>query len=127
KVLRAGIESIYQESQSSVDFEGRLGVSPREVRALPLDVAPRTHCACLSPFAVLSELDELCKRVSEYDWLREKALAGGYHDHRLFREVARTRLLDTLEEEMRTASGLVDETRYAELFDRYITHVGYWV
>jgi serine protein kinase len=127
KVLRAGIEAIYQETQSSVDFEGRLGVSPREVRTLLLDAAQSAGYACLSPFAVLSELDELCKRVSEYDWLREKALAGGYHDHRLFREVVRTRLLDMLEEEMRTASGLVDETRYAELFDRYITHVGYWV
>ena len=127
KILRAGIEAIYQESQSSVDFEGRLGVSPREVRTLLLDAAQSADYACLSPFAVLSELDELCKRASEYDWLREKPLAGGYHDHRLFRDVVRTRLLDTLEEEMRTASGLVDETRYAELFDRYITHVGYWV
>lgn len=127
KILRAGIESIYQESQSSVDFEGRLGVSPREVRTLLLDAAQSADYACLSPFAVLTELDELCKRASEYDWLREKPLAGGYHDHRLFRDVVRTRLLDALEEEMRTASGLVDETRYGELFDRYITHVGYWV
>ncbi|WP_437581214.1 PrkA family serine protein kinase [Sorangium sp. So ce887] len=127
KVLRAGIEAIYHESDASVDFEGRLGVSPREVRSLLLDAAQSVDHACLSPFAVLSELDALCKRQAEYDWLKEKQLAGGYHDHRLFREVVRTRLLDTLEEEMRTASGLVDETRYAELFDRYISHVGVWV
>ncbi|MFS8069706.1 MAG: serine protein kinase PrkA, partial [Byssovorax sp.] len=69
KILRAGIEAIYQESQSSVDFEGRLGVSPREVRTLLLDAAQSADYACLSPFAVLSELDELCKRISEYDWL----------------------------------------------------------
>src|SRR6185295_3785323 len=94
KVLRAGIEAIYHESDSSVDFEGRLGVSPREVRTLLLDAAQSREHACLSPFAVLSELDELCKRTSEYDWLKEKQLAGGYHDHRQFREVVRTRLLD---------------------------------
>ncbi|WP_437747252.1 serine protein kinase PrkA [Sorangium sp. So ce1504] len=127
KVLRAGIEAIYHESDASVDFEGRLGVSPREVRTLLLDAAQSEDHACLSPFAVLSELDALCKRQAEYDWLKEKQLAGGYHDHRLFREVVRTRLLDTTEEEMRTASGLVDETRYAELFDRYVSHVGVWV
>lgn len=127
KILRAGIEAIYHESDASVDFEGRLGVSPREVRTLLLDAAQREDYGCLSPFAVLSELDALCKRQAEYDWLKEKQLAGGYHDHRLFREVVRTRLLDTIEEEMRTASGLVDETRYGELFDRYISHVGVWV
>jgi serine protein kinase len=127
KILRAGIETIYHESDSSVDFEGRVGVSPREVRTLLLDAAQSTDHPCLSPFSVLTELDALCKRQAEYEWLKEKQLAGGYHDHRLFREVVRTRLLDTIEEEMRTASGLVDETRYAELFDRYISHVGVWV
>jgi predicted Ser/Thr protein kinase len=127
KVLRAGIKQIYHESDSSVDFEGRIGVSPREVRTLLLDAAQSVDYSCLSPFAVLVELDELCKRTAEYEWLKEKQLAGGYHDHRQFREIVRHRLLDSLEEEMRTASGLVDETRYAELFDRYISHVGVWV
>jgi len=127
KVLRSGIGALYRESDSSVDFEGRLGVSPREVRTLLLDAAQSREHACLSPFAVLFELDELCKRSSEYDWLKEKPLSGGYHDHRLFRDLVRTRLLDTIEEELRTASGLVDETRYAELFDRYIANVGSWV
>ncbi len=127
KILRAGIAQIYRESDAAVDFEGRLGVSPREVRTLLLDAAQSGDYRCLSPFAVLGELDELCKRSSEFDWLKEKPLAGGYHDHRLFRELSRSRLLDTIEEEMRTASGLVDEVRYAELFDRYISHVGVWV
>ena len=81
----------------------------------------------MSPFAVLGEIDELCKRTSEFEWLKERALAGGYNDHKLFRDVVRSRLLDTLEEEMRVASGIVDETRYGELFDRYIQHVGAWV
>jgi predicted Ser/Thr protein kinase len=127
KVLRAGIAALYHESDSSVDFEGRLGVSPREVRTVLLDAAQSHEHGCLSPFAVLGELDELCRRASEYDWLKEKPLAGGYHDHRLFREVVRARLLDSIEEEMRAASGLVDETRYSELFDRYVSHVGTWV
>ncbi|MEJ7727998.1 MAG: serine protein kinase PrkA [Polyangiaceae bacterium] len=127
KVLRAGIKQIYHESDSITDFEGKVGVSPREVRTLLLDAAQSGEYACLSPFAVLFELDELCKRTSEYDWLKEKPLAGGYHDHRQFRDIVRQRLLDTSEEEFRSASGLVDETRYAELFNRYISHVGVWV
>ena len=127
KVLRAGIRQIYNETVSNTDFEGKTGVSPREIRTVILDAAQSADHACLSPFAVLHALDELCKRTSEFDWLKEKPLAGGYNDHKLFREVARRRLLDTIEEEMRVASGLVDELRYGELFDRYITHVSIWV
>jgi predicted Ser/Thr protein kinase len=127
KVLRAGAEGLYHESDEAVDFEGRIGISPREVRTVLLDAAQSADHACLSPFAVLTELEEICRRQSEFDWLKEKQLAGGYHDHRLFREVVRVRLLDSIEEEMRAASGLVDEARYGELFDRYIAHVGVWV
>jgi predicted Ser/Thr protein kinase len=127
KILRAGIRTIYEETAAHVDFEGRGGVSPREIRTVLLDAAQSPDHGCLSPFAVLGELDELCKRTSEFDWLKDKPLAGGYHDHRLFREVVKSRLLDTVEDEMRAASGLVDEVRYGELFDRYITHVSMWV
>ncbi|EYF07916.1 PrkA family serine protein kinase [Chondromyces apiculatus] len=127
KLLRASVEALYHESDASGDYEGRLGISPREVRTVLLDAAQSPEHACLSPFAVLAELDEICKRQSEFDWLKEKQLAGGYHDHRLFRDIARRRLLDLLEEEMRAASGLVEEGRYAELFDRYIHHVTVWV
>jgi len=127
KLLRVSIEGLYHESDAAVDYEGRLGISPREVRTVLLDAAQSPDHACLSPFAVLSELDEICKRQTEFDWLKEKQLAGGYHDHRLFRELVRRRLLDSIEEEMRAASGLVEEGRYGELFDRYIAHVGVWV
>src|SRR6185436_2926915 len=74
-----------------------------------------------------SELDELCDRVSEYEWLQEEQLAGGYHDHKAFREALRGRLLDSWEGEMRVASGLVSEAQYGELFDKYVAHVGVWV
>jgi predicted Ser/Thr protein kinase len=127
KVLRAGIRAIYEETAASVDFEGKTGVSPREIRTVLFDAAQSPAHGCLSPFAVLGELDELCKRGAEFDWLKDKPLAGGYHEHRHFREVVRSRLLDTLEDEMRAASGLVDEIRYSELFERYVANVSVWV
>ena len=127
KVLRAGIESIYRETESAVEYEARDGASPRTMRTVLLNAAQSNEYDCLSPFAVLHELDELCKQTSEYDWLREKVASGGYHDNKEFRKIVRERLLDRIEQEMRIASGLVDETRYSELFDRYINHVSVWV
>jgi serine protein kinase len=127
KLLAANIAALYHESDSSVVFEGSTGVSPREVRTVLFDAAQSPDYACLSPFAVLVEIDELCRRVSEYDWLREKAQSGGYHDTRAFRDAVRSRLLDAIEDQLRIASGLVDEARYTDLFDRYVANVSVWV
>lgn len=126
KVLRAGLERIFTETEADVEYEGMTGASPRTMRTVLLDAAQHPDYSCLSPFAVLAELDELSKQVSEYDWLRIKPQPGGFHDTREIRGVVRRRLLDRLEEEVRRASGLVDEGRYQELFERYITHVSVW-
>lgn len=127
KLLRAGIGDIYRETDASTDYEGKEGASPRTMRTVLLNASQNRHYGYLSPFAVLDELDELCKQMSEYDWLRNKTQLGHYHDAAEMRTIARRRLLETLEEEMRKASGLVDEDKYRELFDRYVHHVSVWV
>jgi serine protein kinase len=127
KFLRSAIGELYSESDAYPIYEGSIGASPREMRTVLLDAAQNPRFDCLSPLAVLSELDRLCERTGEYNWLEEERLAGGYHDHVLFRKVLHARLLDAFEDEFRVASGLVDETRYSDLFDRYVTHVNYWV
>jgi serine protein kinase len=127
KTLKAKIHDVYVESDVYPIYEGRIGASTREMRSVLLDAAQSKIYACLSPLAVQTELDELCGRVAEYEWLQEEQLAGGYHDHKGFREALRARLLDAWEVEMRQASGLVSEAQYADLFDRYVAHVGVWV
>jgi predicted Ser/Thr protein kinase len=126
KLLRSIIPQLYRESDAYPIYEGSVGASPREMRTVLLDAAQSPHYDCLSPFAVLSELDALCELGSEYAFLQEAKLPGGYHDHVAFRKALRERLLDSLEDEFRQASGLVDETRYLELFDRYVTNVSFW-
>ncbi len=127
KLLRASIHDIYHESDAYPIYEGSVGASTREMRTVLLDASQNPRYDCLSPLAVLEELDELCQRTSEYGFLQEERLPGGYHDHTLFRKTLHTRLLDAFEEEFRMASGLVDERRYTELFERYVTHVSFWV
>jgi predicted Ser/Thr protein kinase len=96
------------------------------MRGVMLDAAQTTAYRCLSPLAVVDELDELCARSSQFAWLREETASGGYHDHAAFREILRDRLLDWWEEEMRNASGLVDDAQYGGLFELYIEHVTAW-
>ena len=127
KLLRAAIPEIYDESRTYPIYEGRVGASPRELKTVLLDAAQSPKFQCLSPIAVLDELEELTTRTTEYDWLQQDVIAGGYHDTKGFREQAKLRMIDAWEEEMRAASGLVEERSYYELFERYVKHVSLWV
>ena len=127
KVLRANIDALYQETDGDTDYEGKLGVSPRVMRTIVLDAGQREEFDCLSPFALVTEIDELCRRVTEFDWLKLKPLTGGYHDHAAFRDQVRTRLMDRIEIDVREASGMVADQQYHDLFRRYIDHVSIWV
>ncbi|HTM44773.1 MAG TPA: serine protein kinase PrkA, partial [Polyangiaceae bacterium] len=126
RTLRSAISAIYHEADAYMIYEGGVGASPREMRTVLLDAAQSADYECLSPFAVLDELDRLCEKVNEYAWLQEEAREGGYHDHLKFREYLRGKLLELIEDEFRSATGLVDQGRSSELFERYIQHVSHW-
>ncbi|MFO0738990.1 MAG: serine protein kinase PrkA [Labilithrix sp.] len=127
KVLRAGIREVFEESDSYPIYEGRIGASPREIRGVLLDAAQSTQYRCLSPLAVLDELEQLSTRKSEFEWLQQDMQAGGYHDVKLFRETLMSRLLTVWEQELYASSGLVDDQQYDDLFERYVQHVSVWV
>lgn len=125
QLLRAHVLDVRAEHDHSPVYEGSTGASPREVRSVLLDAAQDPGYRCLSPLAVLARIRELCEG-DDYDFLRE-APEGGYQDPRAFVEVVRERWLDRVDDEFRRSTGLVEETQYLDLFDRYVTHVSYWV
>jgi serine protein kinase len=123
--LKNGIAEVMAESEQGVVYEGLTGASPREMRTLLLDAAQHPNFSCLSPLAVLTCIKQLV-RGGDYGFLRESPQAG-YHDHMGFIEQVRERWLDRVDREFRDSTGLVEEARYGELFDRYITHVSHWI
>lgn len=123
--LKNGIEEIVAEAEQGAIYEGLTGASPREMRALLLDAAQNPEFSCLSPLAVIDSIRTLV-RGGDYGFLRESP-QHGYHDHMGFIDLVRERWLDRVDSEFRDSTGLVEEARYAELFDRYITHVSHWI
>lgn len=121
--LREATLEMAKEWQGSHVYEGISGVSARAMRHVILDAAANLQFDYLSPFAILDELDRLCEREQDYAFLKHEPREGGFHDHRAFRRQLREWYLDTFEDELRQASGLVDELSYEELFSRYVTHV----
>ena len=127
KTLRAAIKDIWDESDAYPIYEGRVGASPREMRVALLDAAQSTVYKCLNPMAVCTELEALCQRKNEFEWLQQDVIVGGYHDVKAFRDTLQSRLLAAWESELYVASGVVKEEQYADLFERYVQHVSAWV
>src|SRR4029078_11072083 len=125
--LVAGVEKIARESDNYPNYEGRTGASAREMKLVIMNAAQSAKHACLSPFAVFDELEELVRGVTVYEFLKQEPLPGGFHENRKFIFQVRDKLIETIDDEMRTSMGLVDERRYIDRFERYAAHVSYWV
>jgi len=127
KELVARIKELVTESDTYPNYEGRIGASPREMQGVLLNVANSTRYGYVSPLVLLEEIADLCKQTSLYEFLKQDVQPGGYHDHRRFIDQVRERMYDRIDDEVRTALGMVEESEYARVFERYITHVTHWV
>ncbi len=125
--LVAGVEKIARESDSYPNYEGRTGASPREMKLLIMNAAQSPKYACLSPFAIFDELEDLVRGVTVYDFLKQEPLPGGFHENKKFIFQVRDQLIDHIDEEVRTSMGLAEERRYIDQFERYVSHASYWV
>lgn len=121
--LISHISDLFHESDTYPIYEGRVGASPREMQTVLLAAAGSTRYNYISPLVVLEEIVELTKQSSLYEFLRQDVQPGGYHDHKKLVDVARGRLFDKIDDEVRVAVGLVEESEYGRVFDRYISHV----
>jgi serine protein kinase len=121
--LAAHIKDLYHESDTYPIYEGRVGASPREMQTVLLAAAGSTRHAYVSPLVVLDEIVELTKQASLYEFLRQDVQPGGYHDHKKLVDIARGSLFDVIDDEVRVAVGLVEESEYSRVFERYVNHV----
>ncbi len=118
------IPEIYK--QSGHDYEGSLGASAREVRMLLMNAAQRDDQTCVTPLCLMKEIEELIADRSLFEFLKKEP-DGLYMNQGKLLEMVETAYLDILEDEAAEAMGMVSETSYTVLFNRYIQHVTHWL
>lgn len=123
KVLRGGVRAVHDEMADLDVYEGLTGASPRVIRLMLLDTGSDKSESCLSPREVLARIEQLCRR-DDYQFLGLDK-DHGYQDHLGFVAQVRGRWLDHVDDELRTATGLIEEGQYETLFDTYVTHVSF--
>jgi predicted Ser/Thr protein kinase len=123
--LKKHLQELWRESDSYPNYEGRGGASARELKTAISNAAQNPAYKCLTPQAVLEELEALTRDKSVYEFLQQEVV-DGYHDHEEFVRTAEGQYLDGLDEEVREAMGLVSEKQYRTMFERSVLHVLAW-
>src|SRR3954452_24102337 len=124
--LKKHLQDFWKESESYPNYEGRTGASARELKTAIGNAAQNPAWKCLTPQAVLEELEALTKDKTVYEFLQQEVV-DGYHDHEEFVRIAEAEYLDRVDEEVRESMGLISEGQYNEIFERYVTIVSHWV
>ena len=126
KLLRANISEVATEFAHVVPYEGMFGASPREVRTVILDSASRAaEVGCLSPLLILERIETLCEG-GDYEFLKISP-DGGFHDPMSFVAQVKEAWLDLVDDEIRSATGLIDTSQVEDLFSRYVAQISLWV
>jgi predicted Ser/Thr protein kinase len=123
KVLKAAIRKLHEEYSSVPYYEGRMGASAREIKGILHDAAQNAEFACLSPLAVLREIEEFIRRRStEYEFLKQD-VKDGYHDNSEFVNVARAEYIAIIDQEVRESMGVFESRQYEEFLKKYIVNL----
>lgn len=120
--LAALLERMKEEGARATPYEGEIGASPREIKALLFSVGAREDCKCLSPSAVLAGLEDLIKERNIYEFLRVQP-DRDYWNYPVLLKALWERYLDWAEEDVRGCMGLAGESQYEDLLARYALHV----
>ncbi|MBK7824402.1 hypothetical protein [Nannocystis sp.] len=150
--LLAAVPAMHQErfSQATVpaesgdpillgDYEGSFGASVRDLKRVLLAAASDPGTSCVTVPRLFRELRRFMADSVNFRWMLlglvpaggPGALAGrdaGFHvldgEHSITHAVW-NRWLDLSDWEVREAMGLVDESRYLDLFKKYVKHVSH--
>lgn len=127
KVISNNIDKLFHETDNMPVYEGITGASPREVKSIIYLASQNPAYDCLTPMAVLEELEAFIRRTKDYSFLNMEKKEGHYHDFRHFIDILKIRLLQKVLWEVVESSHIFAERQFEDLWDRYVVHASTWV
>lgn len=120
QLLKMSIDDIMNEYENDSMYEGKFGISPREVKQILYDLG-YTH-KTVTFIEVIEYLRILNEKKSEYDFLNISH-QGEYHHPTKFLDLIETYSTNLLDNEVRESLGLVDDRSYEEYVSKYILSI----
>jgi serine protein kinase len=120
--LRSHLEELIDEQQSQPYYEGLLGPSARELKAVIQSAAQNDQFLTLGPTSIFSELRKIVKRPMDFEYLRLEP-NHGYHAFEELIDVVNQEWLNWVDREMRLCLELQNDAQFIENLNKYMNHV----
>ncbi len=120
KMLKMTYEDIKKEYVNDNLYEGKFGISPREVKQIVYELVLGKKF--ITFFDVLDYLKTFIDRKNEHDFLNISP-QGEYNNYPRFLDALKKHFLDIYDGEVRSSLGIVDELSYESHISRYVKHV----
>lgn len=120
QIIRANRDLILGEYDNEDLYEGRFGISPREIKQMIYEIGVTNKN--ISFVEVMDYLSRFIQRKNEFEFLNISP-QGNYHNPHYFIKSIKDYLLDKYDAELRISLGLVDDRSYEEYIAKYIMHV----
>lgn len=120
QLLKMGVSDVQDEYENDSMYEGKFGISPREVKQMIYDLA-YSHKS-VTFLEVIEYLKILSEKKAEFDFLNISH-QGEYHNTKKFLELIESWNLEILDNEVRESLGLVDERSYEDYISKYILSI----
>jgi len=108
------------------DYEGSFGASVRDLKRVLLATASEPGTTAVTVPRLFKELRKFMADSANHRWMLLPKQGSGFHQldgEGSITQAALNRWLDLSDWEVRDAMGLIDESRYLDLFKKYVVHV----
>jgi predicted Ser/Thr protein kinase len=118
--LKLGFEEVRDEFENESMYEGKFGISPREIKQIIYDLSNENKF--ITFIEILDHLKFLSEKKSEYDFLNISS-QGDYHNPKKFLYLTEQHFLNIFDSEVRESLGLVDNRSYEDYISKYVLHI----
>ncbi len=121
QLLNASHDLIADEYLNDPLYEGKFGISPREIKQLIYEMTD-TFDDSVSFVEIIETLKDLNNKKMQYDFLNINA-NGDYHNYPKYLHLIEKHYLHILDKQVRDCLGLIDNRSYKDYIAKYITHI----
>jgi len=120
QILHYGIEDIKNEFVNENLYEGKFGISPRDIKKVIYKLS--SHNKIITFIEVIEYLEKLILKKNDYDFLNMNN-QGDFHHPARFISLIKHDMLNIFDHELRESLGLIDDRSYEDYVKRYIENI----
>lgn len=120
QILKQGLEEVQNEYLNDPTYEGKFGLSPREMKHLIYRLSSANKNVTF--VEIIDYLHHFIQKKAEYDFLNIAPVAD-YHNPVRFIELIKDYNLEIFDKELRASLGVVDDRSYEEFIKRYVENI----